>query len=47
MKIKKLTEHIGAEISDIRIDSLEQSEVDEIKEAWLAHKVLVLSLIHI
>jgi len=41
MKIKKLTEHIGAEISDIRIDSLEQSEVDEIKEAWLAHKVLV------
>lgn len=41
MKIKQLTEHIGAEISDIRIDSLEQSEVDEIKEAWLAHKVLV------
>ena len=41
MKIKKLTEHIGAEISEIRIDSLEQSEVDEIKEAWLAHKVLV------
>ena len=41
MKIKKLTEHIGAEISDIRIDSLGQSEVDEIKEAWLAHKVLV------
>tara|TARA_B100001564_G_scaffold356437_1_gene370603 strand:+ start:573 stop:1400 length:828 start_codon:yes stop_codon:yes gene_type:complete len=41
MEIKKLTEHIGAEISEIRIDSLEQSEVDEIKEAWLAHKVLV------
>ena len=41
MKIKKLTEHIGAEIFDIRIDSLEQSEVDEIKDAWLAHKVLV------
>ena len=41
MKIKKLTEHIGAEISGIRIDSLEQSEIDEIKEAWLAHKVLV------
>ena len=41
MKIKKLTEHIGAEISEIRIDSLGQSEVDEIKEAWLAHKVLV------
>ena len=41
MRIEQLTEHIGAEISDIRIDSLEQSEVDEIKEAWLAHKVLV------
>ena len=41
MRIEQLTEHIGAEITDIRIDSLNQTEIDEIKEAWLTHKVLV------
>ena len=41
MRIEQLTEHIGAEITDIRIDRLNQTEIDEIKEAWLTHKVLV------
>ena len=42
MRIEQLTEHIGAEITDIRIDSLNQTEIDEIKEAWLTHKVCLL-----
>ena len=41
MRIEQLTEHIGAEITDIRIARLNQTEIDEIKEAWLTHKVLV------
>ena len=41
MRIEQLTEYIGAEITDIRIDRLNQTEIDEIKEAWLTHKVLV------
>ena len=41
MKIQLLSEHIGAEISGIQLDNLNEDEVVEIKEAWLEHKVLV------
>ena len=41
MKIKQLSEHIGAEISGIQLDNLNQDAVAEIKQAWLEHKVLV------
>ncbi len=41
MKIRQLTESIGAEISDIQLDNLNADEIDEIKKAWLEHKVLV------
>ena len=41
MKIQLLSEHIGAEISGIQLDNLNEDAVAEIKEAWLEHKVLV------
>ena len=41
MKIQPLSEHIGAEISGIQLDNLNQDAVAEIKQAWLEHKVLV------
>ena len=41
MKIQLLSEHIGAEISGIQLDNLNENTVAEIKEAWLEHKVLV------
>jgi|TARA_A100001037_G_scaffold302270_1_gene333508 taurine dioxygenase len=41
MKIQLLSEHIGAEISGIQLDNLNENAVAEIKEAWLEHKVLV------
>ena len=41
MKIQQLSEHIGAEISGIQLDNLNEDAVAEIKEAWLEHKVLV------
>ena len=41
MNIEPLSEHIGAEISGIHLDDLDQDEVDAIKKAWLEHKVLV------
>ena len=41
MKIQPLSEHIGAEISGIQLDNLNQNAVAEIKQAWLEHKVLV------
>ena len=41
MKVELLAEHIGAEITDISIDSLDESQINEIKQAWLKHKVLV------
>ena len=41
MKVKLLAENIGAEITDISIDSLDESQINEIKQAWLKHKVLV------
>ena len=41
MKIQLLSEHIGAEISGIQLDNLNENAVVEIKEAWLEHKVLV------
>ena len=41
MKIRPLSEHIGAEISGIQLDPLNQDAVAEIKQAWLEHKVLV------
>jgi len=41
MKIQQLSEHIGAEISGIQLDNLNENAVAEIKEAWLEHKVLV------
>ena len=41
MKIQLLSEHIGAEISGIQLDNLNENAVAEIKKAWLEHKVLV------
>ena len=41
MKLKQLSEHIGAEITEVSIDSLDEAAINEIKEAWLTHKVLV------
>ena len=41
IKVELLAEHIGAEITDISIDSLDESQISEIKQAWLKHKVLV------
>ena len=41
MKVELLAEHIGAEITDISIDSLDERQISEIKQAWLKHKVLV------
>ncbi len=41
MKIQPLSENIGAEISGIQLDNLNQDAVAEIKQAWLEHKVLV------
>ncbi len=41
MKIQQLSEHIGAEISDVHLDDLDEDEFAKIKEAWLDHKVLV------
>ena len=41
MKIRQLTESIGAEISDIQLDGLDEDEIAEVKKAWLEHKVLV------
>ena len=41
MKIQPLSEHIGAEISGIQLDNLNQDTVAEIKQSWLEHKVLV------
>ena len=41
MNIEPLSEHIGAEISGIHLDDLDQNEVAAIKKAWLEHKVLV------
>jgi alpha-ketoglutarate-dependent taurine dioxygenase len=35
MKIQLLSEHIGAEISGIQLDNLNENAVAEIKEAWL------------
>ena len=35
MKVELLAENIGAEITDISIDSLDQSQISEIKQAWL------------
>ena len=41
MKIQLLSEHIGAEISGIQLDNLNEDAIAEIKKAWLEHKVLV------
>ena len=41
MKIEQLSEHIGAEISDVDLGNLGSDEITEIKSAWLDHKVLV------
>ena len=41
MKVHQLSETIGAEISGIHLDDLDQNEVAAIKKAWLEHKVLV------
>ena len=41
MKIRQLTESIGAEISDIQLDGLDEDEIAEVKKAQLEHKVLV------
>ncbi len=41
MIIEPLSEHIGAEISGIRLDNLNQDDVAAIKKSWLEHKVLV------
>jgi taurine dioxygenase len=41
MQIQKLSEHIGAEISDVNLGNLQSEELSDIKKAWLDHKVLV------
>jgi len=41
MIIEPLSEHIGAEISGIQLDNLNQDDVAAIKKSWLEHKVLV------
>ena len=33
MKIRQLTESIGAEISDIQLDGLDEDEIAEVKKA--------------
>ncbi len=47
MKIEQLSEHIGAEISDVDLGNLGSDEITEIKSAWLDHKVLVFRDQHI
>ncbi len=41
MKTQLLSEHIGAEISGVQLDNLDEAELAAIKQAWLDHKVLV------
>ena len=41
MKTQLLSEHIGAEISGVQLDNLDEPELAAIKQAWLDHKVLV------
>ncbi|MEC8974650.1 MAG: TauD/TfdA family dioxygenase [Actinomycetota bacterium] len=41
MEAHLISGHIGAEISGVRLDNLNEEETTWIKEAWLEHKVLV------
>ena len=47
MRIEQISGNIGAEISDINLASVTDHEVEEIKKAWLDHKVLVYRNQHI
>ena len=47
MRIEQISGNIGAEISDIDLASVTDDEVEEIKKAWLDHKVLVYRNQHI
>ena len=42
MQVHQITGNIGAEISDLDLRYLTDDLIDEIKKAWLDHKVLVL-----
>ncbi len=41
METHLISGHIGAEISGVRLDDLNEEEIAGIKEVWLDHKVLV------
>ena len=41
MNVNKLSEYIGAEISQLDLGNLSSKEIKEVKQAWLTHKVLV------
>ena len=41
MNVNKLSEYIGAEISQLDLGNLSSTEIKEVKQAWLTHKVLV------
>ena len=41
MKTRQITGHIGAEIYEVDLTSLDDDQIVAIKQAWLNHKVLV------
>ena len=47
MEIQKLSEYIGAQISEVDLANLSTEEIADIKQAWLDHKVLVFRDQHI
>ena len=47
IEVRPITATLGAEISGVDMADVSGETLEQLRKAWLDHKVLVLSLIHI